>query len=51
MQIEFVLGKWNAAEWPLVKLKIEKSVEVIENFMFIGIERTMTEVNKKDFML
>lgn len=51
MQIEFVLGKWNTAEWPLVKLKIEKSVEVIENFMFIGIERTMTEVNKKDFML
>lgn len=50
-QVDFVLGKWTAQEEPLVQLKIEKSVEVIENFIFTGIERTMTEVNKKEFIL
>lgn len=50
-QVDFVLGKWTADEKPLVKLKIEKSLEVIENFIFIGIERTMTDINKKEFIL
>jgi len=49
MQVEYVLGKWTKEELPLIVLKIEKSVEVIENFIFTGIERTMTEVNKKEF--
>lgn len=49
MQVEYVLGKWFKEEVPLVLLKIEKSVEVIENFIFMGIDRTMTEVNKKEF--
>ena len=49
MQVEYVLGKWTKEELPLIQLKIEKSVEVIENFIFTGIERTMTEVNKKEF--
>jgi len=51
MQIEYVLGKWYKEELPLVQLKIEKSVEVIESFIFTGIERTMTEVNKKEFIV
>lgn len=51
MQVEYVLGKWMKEELPLVKLKIEKSVEVIESFIFTGIERTMTEVNKKEFIV
>jgi PTH1 family peptidyl-tRNA hydrolase len=51
MQAEYVLGKWTKEELPLVRLKIEKSVEVIENFIFTGIERTMTEVNKKEFIV
>lgn len=51
MQVEYVLGKWTQEELPLVKLKIEKSVEVIESFIFTGIERTMTEVNKKEFIV
>ena len=49
MQVEYVLGRWFKEEVPLVLHKIEKSVEVIENFIFTGIERTMTEVNKKEF--
>ena len=50
-QVDFVLGKWNPEELPLVKFKIQKSVEVIESFIAIGIERTMTEVNKLEFIL
>ena len=50
-QVDFVLGKWSQEEMPLVNLKIKESVEVIESFIFTGIERTMTEVNKKEFKL
>lgn len=50
-QVDYVLGKWNALELPLVKLKIGKCVEIIENFMCAGIERTMNEVNKLEFIL
>ena len=50
-QVDFVLGKWTKEEEPLVKLKIANAVEVIENFIFTGIERTMTDVNKKEFIV
>lgn len=49
MQAEFVLGKWKKEELPLVQLKIEKSVEVIESFASIGLERTMSSVNNVIF--
>lgn len=48
-QVDFVLSKWTPEEMPLVKLKTEASIEVIESFIFSGIERTMTEVNKKEY--
>ena len=51
MQSEFVLGKWQKEEEPLVKLKIEKSVEVIENLASRGIHAAMNEVNNKKFSL
>jgi peptidyl-tRNA hydrolase, PTH1 family len=51
MQVPFVLGKWQKEEEPLVKLKIEKSVEVIENFSTIGLEATMNAVNKLEYSL
>jgi PTH1 family peptidyl-tRNA hydrolase len=50
-QVDFVLGKWQPAEEPMVKLKIEKSIEVIESFSTIGIAATMTTVNKQEFSL
>jgi PTH1 family peptidyl-tRNA hydrolase len=50
-QVDFVLGKWTAEEEPLVRLKIEKCVEIIEQFSTIGIEATMNEVNKLEFKL
>jgi PTH1 family peptidyl-tRNA hydrolase len=48
-QVDYVLGKWRKEEEPLVKLKIEKSVEVIENFAVMGINMAMNQVNNKEF--
>jgi PTH1 family peptidyl-tRNA hydrolase len=46
MQADFVLGKWNAAETPVVQLKIQKCVDIIEKFATTAIEQVMTEVKK-----
>ncbi|HSZ85174.1 MAG TPA: aminoacyl-tRNA hydrolase [Puia sp.] len=51
MQVDFVLGKWFDSEIPLVKLKIEKSVELLESFINIGIEQTMNLYNKLEITL
>lgn len=50
-QIDFVLGKWNAAEKKVVDLKIIKSVEVIESFASIGLSRTMTMANALEIVV
>ena len=50
-QVDFVLGRWDASELPLVRLKVEKSVELIESFATSGIERTMNLYNKMEFTL
>ena len=44
-----MLGKWFKEEIPVVKVKIEKCVEVIENFAAIGIDKTMSLVNNLSF--
>ena len=44
-QSDFVLGKWFNEEVELVKYKIGKSVETIELFASLGLERTMNTVN------
>lgn len=49
MQAEFVLGRWNKEEIPIVTKKIEKSVEVIISFSTIGLEKTMNLVNNLSF--
>lgn len=48
MQADFVLGKWRAEELPMVKEKIQKCVEIIEQFALAGPERTMTLCNAYD---
>lgn len=50
-QSDFVLGKWWKEEEPLVKLKVEKSAEIIESFASRGIQATMNEVNNIKFSL
>lgn len=49
MQVEFVLNRWFQEEIPLVRLKIEKCIEVIGNFALIGIDRTMNTINSITF--
>jgi len=46
MQADFVLSKWLKAEEPVVLIKIEKCIEVMESFLTKGIEETMTAYNK-----
>lgn len=50
-QSDFVLGKWVKEEEPVVNLKIDKAVEVIESFSTAGIEAAMNLVNKIEFSL
>jgi len=49
LQADFVLNKWKKAEEPLVKLKIEKAVEVIESLATRGIALTMNDVNSTEY--
>ncbi len=45
MQADFVLSKWKKEEMALVAHKIAKSVEAIESFAAIGLEKTMSMIN------
>lgn len=45
-QVEFVLGRWTDEELPIIKDKILKSVDIIESFAAMGLERTMNLYNK-----
>jgi len=49
MQVEFVLGRWWNEEVPVVQKKTDKSVEAIEQFAAIGIEKTMNTINNLSF--
>jgi PTH1 family peptidyl-tRNA hydrolase len=51
MQSDFVLGKWRKDEEPLVKKKIDLSVEVIESFATAGIHSAMNKYNNVEITL
>jgi peptidyl-tRNA hydrolase, PTH1 family len=51
MQSDFVLGKWNREEEPLVKRKIELCVEAIEGFSTIGLANVMNKFNNVEIAL
>ncbi len=51
MQADFVLSKWRKDEIPVVEYKISRSVEIIESFAAIGIEKTMSLINNQLFAL
>jgi PTH1 family peptidyl-tRNA hydrolase len=51
MQVDFVLGKWNKEEEPIVKKKIDLSVEVIETFSTAGINNAMNKFNNVEITL
>ena len=46
MQSEYVLGRWTKEEFETVKEKVLTSVEMIESFVFRGIQQTMNQYNK-----
>lgn len=46
-QVDFVLGKWKEDETPLVEQGIFKSIEALQSFGTIGLERTMNVYNTK----
>lgn len=50
-QVDFVLGKWTSAEWPLVVKKVNSCIELIETYSQVGIDQTMNLYNKLTFSL
>ncbi|MEY3920968.1 MAG: hypothetical protein RL634_729, partial [Bacteroidota bacterium] len=46
MQVEYVLGRWHKEQEEIVLKKIERSAQAIEDFVFLGIDKTMESVNK-----
>ena len=51
MQVEYVLGHWNSEELPLVKMKINKCIDVLETFVLAGIHTAMNQYNNLEFSL
>jgi peptidyl-tRNA hydrolase, PTH1 family len=51
MQVEYVLGRWWPEELPLIKIKNEKAVQIVESFVHMGLERTMNDYNKLEITL
>lgn len=48
-QVEFVLSRWLQQEIPTVEKKIEKSMDAIEMFATLGVDRTMSDLNHLQF--
>lgn len=44
-QVDYVLGKWNKEENEQLASYIESAIKVVEDFIFIGLERTMNVHN------
>lgn len=48
-QSDFVLGKWQDKEIPLVNKKVEACCEIIQCFVTVGIDRTMNLFNNNKY--
>lgn len=48
-QSDFVLGKWNDNEIPLINKKVEACCEIIQCFVAVGIDRTMNLFNNNKY--
>ena len=46
-QVNYVLGKWSTEENETLNPKLNLIHKIIENFSFIGIDRTMNSYNNK----
>jgi PTH1 family peptidyl-tRNA hydrolase len=45
-QVDFVLGKWDKKELPIIQHKILDSINIIESFATQGMAKTMNDFNK-----
>ncbi len=50
-QVDYVLGRWGEKEIPFLQKKIAQSIDIIESFVTIGLERTMNFFNNKKVSL
>ena len=50
-QVDYVLGKWSPEEWPLIRLKIEKTIPIVESFVLAGLANTMNQFNNVEYKL
>jgi PTH1 family peptidyl-tRNA hydrolase len=50
-QVEYVLGKWNPEEIPLINLKIRQTIPIIESFVLAGLANTMNHFNNVEYKL
>ncbi len=48
-QVEYVLGKWSPTEDSTVSKKMDGSVEAIEQFVLMGLEKTMASFNNQTY--
>ena len=48
-QVDYVLGKWKDDQKPIVEAKIVRSSEAIDEFVLVGLEKTMAAVNQLEF--
>jgi PTH1 family peptidyl-tRNA hydrolase len=48
-QVDYVLGKWKEDQKSIVQTKITRSSQAIEEFVLIGLEKTMAGVNQLEF--
>lgn len=46
-QVDYVLGNWNAEESTLLPERISLACEMIETFVLAGIEKAMTDYNRR----
>ena len=50
-QADYVLSKWKKEEEPVVKVKINTCVDIIESFATVGIQNTMNNFNNVEITL
>lgn len=48
-QVDYVLGKWNADQKKIVEAKLVRASEAIDEFVLMGLEKTMAAVNNLEF--
>ena len=46
-QVDYVLGRWSKQEEKILLPRIDQAVEMIKGFVLQGIDRTMSDFNKK----